>query len=34
MQRDLVEAAQRGDHEAFEALVISLGAPAHSIGRG
>ena len=25
MQRDLVEAAQRGDHEAFEALAISIG---------
>jgi RNA polymerase sigma-70 factor (ECF subfamily) len=33
MQRDLVEAAQRGDHEAFEALVIALGDRLYSMAR-
>ena len=33
MQRDLVEAAQRGDHEAFEALAISTGDRLFAIAR-
>lgn len=33
MQRDLVEAAQRGDHEAFEALAISSGDRLFAIAR-
>lgn len=31
MQRDLVEAAQRGDHEAFEALASAAGDRLHAI---
>jgi RNA polymerase sigma-70 factor (sigma-E family) len=33
VQRDLVEAAQRGDHEAFEALAISTGDLLFAIAR-
>ena len=33
MQRDLVEAARRGDHDAFEALVISVGDRLYAIAR-
>jgi RNA polymerase sigma-70 factor (ECF subfamily) len=33
MQRDLVEAARRGDHDAFEALVIAAGDRLYSMAR-
>ena len=33
MQRELVEAAQRGDHEAFEALAIAVSARLYAIAR-
>ncbi len=33
MQRDLVEAARQGDHEAFEALAISVGDRLFAIAR-
>ena len=33
MQRDLVEAARRGDHDAFEALVIAAADRLYSMAR-
>ena len=33
MRRDLVEAAGRGDHEAFEALAISVGDRMYAVAR-
>jgi|RhiMethySRZTD1v2_1073278.scaffolds.fasta_scaffold360925_2 RNA polymerase sigma factor (sigma-70 family) len=33
MQRDLVEAARAGDHDAFEALVIAIGDRLYSMAR-
>ena len=33
MQRDLVEAAQSGDHDAFEALAISIGDRLFAVAR-
>ena len=33
MRRDLVEAARRGDHEAFEALAIEAGDRLYAVAR-